>query len=157
MEFSNETALLQDIYNGAVMGTQAITYLLPKVNNARFRSDLQTQNKQYQETAGQAEGQLKALGVCPKEPDTWQTKMLWMCIQGKTMYNKDTSHLAELMIQGSNMGILNLTKAVNGYPKAGEGQADQTKKDVRQKALDLAKATIQGEEDNINRLKAYLQ
>ena len=42
MEFNNEYELLQEIYRGARMGEESIRLLLPKVDNARFRSDLQT-------------------------------------------------------------------------------------------------------------------
>ena len=39
MEFNNEYELLQEIYRGAKMGAESIRLLLPKVDNARFRSD----------------------------------------------------------------------------------------------------------------------
>lgn len=156
MEFNNENALLQEIYQGAVMGTESIQLLLPKVQNPRFRSDLQTQTNQYQQTASQAEEQLKALGCCPKEPDSCKRSMLWASVQGQTLCNKETSHLAELMIQGSNMGIISLTKVLNSYTPA-DPQTDPAGQQVQQQARDLAQATIQMEEDNINRLKTYLQ
>lgn len=156
MEFNNETALLQEIYKGAVMGTQSIRLLLPKVDNPRFRSDLQTQNQQYEQTAAQAERQLKELGQCPKEPEGYQKGMLWAGLQGKTLCNQETSYLAELMIQGSNMGIISLTKVLNSYTPA-DPQADPAGQQAQQQARNLAEATIQLEEDNINRLKTYLQ
>ena len=43
MDFNNQYQLLQEVYHGAKMGDIAIRLLLPKVDNARFRSDLQTQ------------------------------------------------------------------------------------------------------------------
>lgn len=156
MEFNNESALLQEIYQGAVMGAESIRMLLPKVENPRFRSDLQTQHRQYQQTAAQAEGQLKALGRCPKELDSCQQAMLWTSVMGQTLCNKETSHLAEMMIQGSNMGIINLTKVLNGYTPA-DPQADPAGQDAQNQARDLAQSTIQAEENNINRLKTYLQ
>lgn len=157
MEFNNETALLQEVYQGAVMGAESIRMLLPKVNNARFRSDLQTQHRQYQQTAAQAEEQLKALGRCPTELNNCQRSMLWAGVQGKTLCNKDTSHLAELMIEGSNMGIISLTRVLNSYPMPADPQSDPATQQSRQQAKDLAQSTIQAEENNIERLKTYLQ
>lgn len=158
MEFSNETALLQEIYKGAVMGTEAIQQLLPKVENPSFRSDLQTQYQQYQQTAANAESQLKELSRCPKELTGREKAMLWGALQGQTMCNKETSHLAEMMIQGSNMGIINLTKVLNSYTVP-DGPAENGSPEPleSQKARELAQSTIQAEENNINRLKAYLQ
>ncbi|MCD7886515.1 MAG: hypothetical protein LUG44_02695 [Clostridiales bacterium] len=152
MELTNESALLQEVYQGAAMGADAIRYLLPKVDNPRFRSDLQAQQKQYKQTAANAEQQMKALGDCPKDLGSGQQSMLWACVQGKTLCNKETSHLAELMIQGSNMGIVNLTKVLNSYTPA-----DPMDDPAGQQARELAQTAIQEEEDNINRLKTYLQ
>lgn len=161
MDFNNQFELLQEVYHGAKMGDIAIRLLLPKVNNAQFRSDLQTQFRQYQSTASNAENQLKAMGRCPKEVTNSQRTMLWLSLQGSTLWNRETSHLAELMIQGSNMGIVTLTKALNSFtsPCSANCQPQDTTPptEAEQQALDLARATIQAEEDNITRLKVYLQ
>ncbi|MCD8353319.1 MAG: hypothetical protein LUC47_03270 [Clostridiales bacterium] len=156
MELTNESALLQEVYQGAAMGADAIRYLLPKVDNPRFRSDLQTQQEQYRQTAANAEKQMKALGDCPKDLGSGQQSMLWACVQGKTLCNKETSHLAELMIQGSSMGIVNLTKVLNSYTPA-DPLDDPAGQQAQQQARELAQTAIQAEEDNINRLKTYLQ
>ena len=182
MDFNNQYQLLQEVYRGAKMGDISIRLLLPKVDNARFRSDLQTQFRQYQATASNAENQMKAMGRCPKEVTNGKYALLWLSLQGNTLCNRETSHLAEMMsnmvcrmkltgadatskisemmIQGSSMGIVSLTKALNSF--APPTQAD-TQQDAapptqpEQQALDLARATIQAEEDNITRLKVYLQ
>ena len=86
--------------------------------------------------------------------------MLWLALQGNTLCNRETSHLAEMMIQGSNMGIVSLTKALNSFAPLTQADAQQDAApptQPEQQALDLARATIQAEEDNITRLKVYLQ
>lgn len=162
MEFSNECALLQEIYQGAAMGTESIRLLLPKVKNAGFRSDLKTQNQQYEATGRQAEQELSKLGQCPKELTQQQQSMLWLAIQGKTLMNQETSHLARMMIEGSNMGILSLTGVLNSYGDSQDDPAQsQTEAQFAQQAqnpaVGLARQTIQQERDNIDRLKVYLQ
>lgn len=162
MEFNNEYALLQEIYKGAAMGQDSIRLLLPKVTNARFRSDLQSQYEQYRNTAKEAEKKLKHLGYCPKELTTDQKTMLRMGMFCKTAMNTETSHLAELMIEGSNMGIISLTKALNAYgdPKDNPAQSETESQNARppmNPAAALARTTIQNEENNISRLKIYLQ
>lgn len=152
MEFSNEIALLQEIYKGSAMGEESIRQLLPKVENPSFRSDLKIQYQDYQALTKRAEEQLKSLGQCPREATGCQRAMLWTSLHGQTMMNSETSHLAEMMIQGSNMGIISLTKALNCYTASDEdGQESGTR------ARDIAEAMIQMEENNIERLKAYLQ
>ena len=101
MDFNNQYQLLQEVYRGAKMGDISIRLLLPKVDNARFRSDLQTQFRQYQATASNAENQMKAMGRCPKEVTNGKYALLWLSLQGNTLCNRETSHLAEMMIQAA--------------------------------------------------------
>ncbi len=162
MEFSNETALLNEIYQGAMMGTESISLLLPKVKNAAFRSDLKTQNEQYAATAKNAEAELAKSGQCPRPLSQHQLLLLETGIWCKTAMNQETTHLAKLMIEGSNMGILTLTGILNSYGNPEDNPAQsQTEAQFAQHsdnpAVNLARQTIQQERDNIDRLKVYLQ
>lgn len=161
MNADNETALLNEIYQGAIMGTQSIARLLPKVKNAAFRSDLRTQERQYAATAQQAEAELARSGACPQPLSQQQLWLLEAGLWCKTVCNQETSHLAKLMIQGSNMGIITLTGILNscGEPKDNPAQS-QTEAQYAQSphnpAVALARETIAHERDNIDRLKVYL-
>lgn len=66
MENNNEHPVLQEIYQGVAMGAAAIDQLLPLVKNARFRSDLQTQRKEYDGARQRAEELMKPLAKCPR-------------------------------------------------------------------------------------------
>lgn len=78
-----------------------------------------------QSTASNAEEQIKALGKCPKEPTSGENAMLWFSLQSSTLLNRETNHLAELMIQGSNMGIISLTKVLNSFRTSGKDPSRQ--------------------------------
>ena len=108
------------------------TDLLPGelVDNARFRSDLQTQFRQYQATASNAENQMKAMGRCPKEVTNGKYALLWLSLQGNTLCNRETSHLAEMMIQGSSMGITEAVKKLHQYE-------NDVEKDIKKLMADL--------------------
>lgn len=156
MEQYNEEMILQEVYRGAAMGSEAISQLLPLVKNVRFRSDLRTQAGQYTGTLEQAEQQLQTLAACPKELTGAQKELLCLCLKAKTLCNRETSHLARLMIDGSNMGILSLTKVLNSCGSYQPDPAVQPSDTGLSPAETLAKNTIRAEEDNIDRLKAYL-
>ena len=144
MQKDNDASVLNSIYNGAKIGSQAISDILPKTENTQFRSDLYTQEKQYEGISNEAASQLIAMGM---EPDTvgGMKKMgMKFATEINTIMNSDTSHLAELMIKGSNMGITNMTKVLNGY--------SNPKPEVK----NLADRLIQIEQQNIDRLKMYL-
>ena len=156
MDFRNETTLLQEVYKGAVMGSDALNQILPKVENAGLKGDLQTQLQQYQGTAAEAERQLKALNKCPQPLPGVEKAMLWGAVQGQTLLNRETSHLAEMVIQGSSMGIVNLTKALNSCDSAGAPELGAAA-ERRKQARTLAQQAITNEQNSIARLKPYLQ
>lgn len=145
MEFSNDYALLNEIYQAGIMGVESISLVLPKVRSPRFRTDLQHQNDQYRSIAEEADAALNRIGKCPRELSPVRRAMLQMGVYANTACNRETSHLAELMIQGSNMGILALTKVLNTY------QEEDTP------ARALAARMLAMEEENIRRMKCYLQ
>ena len=70
--------------------------------------------------------------------------MLTASIHGNTLFNATTSHMAEMLIRGSSMGMTSLWKAMNRNEKA-DGQA-----------LVLAGELLDFEENNIRELKKYL-
>lgn len=156
MEFGNEVTLLQEVYKGAAMGMDALTQLLPKTENPRLRGDLEQQLQLYKGTAAEARRQLQVLNKCPHPLPGYEKAMLWGALQGQTLMNKETSHLAEMVIQGSNMGIVNLTKALNSCANSTTlegGAAAQRRKQART----LAQQAITNEQNSIAKLKPYLQ
>ena len=70
--------------------------------------------------------------------------MLKMGINSRTLLNTSTSHIAELMIKGSNMGVIEMEKILNQNEEAGE------------KPVALAKQLLDFEAKNVERLKKYL-
>ena len=144
MNFNNEAALLCEVYHGADIGCDSIRTLLPKVKNPQFRSDLKTQYQQYQDIQSQAEEQLKTLGECPQEASLPGKMAIMASIHLNTLANRETSHLANMMIQGSTMGITEMTKTLNHY-----GSGDS-------KERSLAETLVRTEQEAIDRMKKYL-
>ena len=70
--------------------------------------------------------------------------MLKTGIHYNTMLNTSTGHIAEMMIKGSNEGILEMEKVLKHNENAGE------------RPTALAKQLIDFEQSNIKRLKDYL-
>ena len=66
-------------------------------------------------------------------------------IKASTLTNHSASQFAEMMIQGSTMGIINLCKQLNSY------------KEVKPEIRALAERLLQFEEGNIQELKKYLR
>lgn len=144
MQKNQEAEVLNSIYRGAKTGSQAISDLLPKVENSRFCSDLQTQEQEYNTIAADAANLLISIGSEPEPVGALKKAGMKMGVEMNTMVNNDTGYLAQLMIKGSTMGITNMTKVLNNY------------KNSDQQITALAQRLIQSEQQNIERLKQYL-
>ena len=140
-----DISVLNSIYRNAKTGAQAIDDLLPKAEDSSFVSDLKTQYKEYESISREAASRIVNLGGEPEPVGEMKKLGMKMGVTMNTMANDETEHLAELMIKGSNMGIVTMTKVVNGHSTASP------------ETLGLAQKLITCEHDNISRLKAYLK
>ena len=143
-----QTEILQLIYKNVKMGSEAIISLLPKVKNTQLRSDITEQMAQYDKYAATITDRLSELGEEPKWSiiDTFPLKA---GITMNTLADSSDSHIAEMMIQGSNMGIIDIVKKLNAY---GE-DADITEVETE---LNLLREVMKFEEDCVQKLKKYL-
>ena len=140
----NDDAVLNSIYRNAETAQTAIFDLIPKVEHAGFLSDIRTQQAEYSAISAEAVSQLSAMGKGPEPVNRAKKLGMKMGVEMNTMLQNDVSHLAQLMIKGSNMGIINMTKVLNDYPNP--------KPEVK----GLADRLIQAEHQNLERLKVYL-
>lgn len=74
----------------------------------------------------------------------FQDIMLRGGVRANTMLNTSTSHIAELMIQGSNRGLTSMWKTINHHENAGNV------------SMEIARELMDFEEKNIEMLKQYL-
>ncbi len=137
--------VLNSIYRGAATGSSEIAEILPKTDDPNFVSDLAAQADQYAAISAEAAKKLQALGVEPEPVGAGKKLGMKIGTEMSTIMNTETDHLAELMIKGSNMGIVNMTKVLNGNP----GMTDDVK--------GLAQKLITTEQNNIEKLKTYLK
>lgn len=61
-----------------------------------------------------------------------------------TLIDKTSSHIAEMMMQGNMMGVIEITKTIKHNPDADAA------------ALQLARDLLQTQENNIQELKQFL-
>ena len=140
----DDVELLEEIRKNTEMGLHALDLVSNKVYDDSLALQLARESFKYGELHDRARAQLLAQNRLPGAENKVGKLMLSASIQGNTLFNSSTSHLAELMIRGSNMGLSDLRKAMNHNSQAG----DQT--------VELAKELMDFEENNIKELKKYL-
>ena len=141
-----EEYFLSEIYKNAKMGADSIINLLPSVKDDNLRSLMTRQLDGYEKYAARAAKHLESRGVAPKEENlvTRVSARIGMAFQ--TMMDSTTSHIAQMMIEGSNMGITDMIKLLNGYAP----------QDNVEEAVRLAREVVAFEEHNLELLKRYL-
>ena len=84
-------------------------------------------------------------GEIPEEKNIMNKVMGWTGVQMNTLNDKSPSKIAEIMIEGTTMGIIEGRKLINH-------EADQASKDVR----DLLNNFVTFQENNVEQLKKFL-
>lgn len=139
-----EEYFLSEIYKNVKMGADSIINLLPSVKDDNLRSMMTMQLDGYEKYAARAAKALEERGIKAKEENLFTRVSARMGMAINTMIDSTTGHIAEMMIGGSNMGITDMTKLLNGCePGATE-------------AMRLAREVVAFEEHNLELLKRYL-
>ena len=128
------------------MGSDSMVNIMPNTNDREFKSLMTAQLDGYEKFASQARERLLEIGGEPKEENV-MTKM-WASIGMKmnTAMDSTVSHLAEMIIEGSTMGMTDTIKILRDYENT----------DVPENALKLCNDIIKFEEKNIDIMKKHL-
>lgn len=139
-----ETEFLTKVYENAKMGSESIEFLSSKVEDPDLRSDLQTQHEEYGQISNGAVTALRNQNELPKENSALSQIGLWSSIQMNTALDKSPDHIAQMMIEGSTMGVIDMTRQLK---RCGNVSAD---------AKQLGENLIKLEQNSIQRMKDYL-
>ena len=137
-----EINVMDELNKGCSMGLDAINYVMDKVEDESFKELLTTQYEQYEKLSKK---------ICklfpeynkerePKETNTMNKVMTWYGINMKTLTDHSNSKIAELLIQGTNMGIIEGRKLLNH--KNGDEEVDELVSeyvDMQERALERLK------------------
>ena len=137
-------ALLQFVHKNAEMGRGTIPQVLEAVEEPKLRAALKGQLGEYVTIAGRAEKLMRQRGIAPSETGEMREFMSGMMIRAQTLTDKSPSHVAEMMIRGSTMGTIQMTRELHRWEAAEE------------ETIALAKKLLQIEERNIQQMKKFL-
>ena len=137
--------ILDEVNKGATMGMDAISYVSEKAKDPNFKKILDTEYNKYQKISDRVNDLYSNYTRKePHETNTMTKMMTWYGVQMKTMIDDTTSKLSELLMQGTNMGIIEGRRLIN--------QNNNIEPNVKNILHDFV--TMQ--EDSIETLKKYL-
>ena len=109
-----EINVLDELNKGACMGQDAIDFIMDKVADKELKKVLDTQYEKYKNISEKiCELYPEYSNKKPHETNTMNKIMTWYGIEMKTMMDDTTSKLAELLMQGTNMGIIEGRRLLN--------------------------------------------
>jgi len=136
--------LLEKTYQNASIGITAIEAVIDKASSKELSEDLHIQLKDYQELLDKSKEQLLKNGAKVKDKSLYDKTMMKGNVKMNTMINSSDSHIADMVIKGSTMGITQMTKLLNASKNA-DGESTQ-----------IASDFIKKEQKNIDVMKNYL-
>ena len=137
--------ILDEVNKGATMGMNAISYVSEKVKDGDFKQVLNVEYNKYQKISDRVNKLYSNYSSKqPHETNAMNKMMTWYGIQMKTMNDDSTSKLSELLMQGTNMGIIEGRRLLN--------QNENAATDVKNILNDF----VVMQEESVETLKKYL-
>jgi len=135
---------LDEICKGACMGMDAIHFILEKVDNNDLKEYLQKDYEKYNKIKEEIEEIYPEYNDGkPHETSALNKARTWYGIEMKTLTDDTTSKLAELLLQGINMGII-------------EGRRILNKKQIDNKVNEIVSSYVTMQETSMEVIKKYL-
>lgn len=121
-DFKNRQSaeILKSVYKNADMAYEASGDVLKYCANSRLRGEITAERERYRSVASQARAELVRRGSIPKPYPAYTRMMSKMGIGMKAMQDPSSQSLAEMMVRGTTMGIIDMTHALNSSGKAEE-------------------------------------
>lgn len=114
MKNENEINVLDELNKGACMGQDAISFILDKVENPKLKKVLDEQYQKYQTITDRiSKIYPEYSNKEPHETSAMNKAMTWYGIEIRTLMDSSTSKITELLLQGTNMGIIERRKLLN--------------------------------------------
>lgn len=145
MNANNE--LLEHIYKDSVMGVNSMTDLIKviKTKDNKIKGTVEDILKGYEKFVKLSEKEMKKIKMDIPSNSIMVDLGVKMNIKKEMMKDNSDSRVANMIIQGLNMGVISMTKKIEDYEK-------KCDKDI----IKLAKTFLKYQNENIELLKKYL-
>ncbi len=110
----NNINTLDELNKGCCMGIDALDFILSKVEEDKFKELLDKQLTEYQELSNKINELYREYTSSDiHETNLMEKAMTWYGIQKDTIMDNSVSKLSDLLINGTNMGIIEGRKLLN--------------------------------------------
>lgn len=143
---NNILDILDEINKGATMGMDAISYVSEKVGDETFSKVLDGEYNKYKDISRRVNNLYSNYSDKePHETNAMNKMMTWYGIQMNTITDKSNSKISELLMQGTNMGIIEGRRLLN-----------QNQENIATDVKNILNDFVVMQEDSVETLKKYL-
>ena len=145
-EEAADVEILDELSKSCQLAMSNISFLSTKAIQKNIKKELVSIYSGYTDILSQINKNFESLGEIPSNVSP-SLKMFGLCsINLNTKVDKSSSHIAEIMIQGLNMGIIKCQKLLNSSNST----------IIKDQTLNLVKQFLNFQEQSIQKLKAFL-
>ena len=141
---NDNLSLLEAVVQNTEMGKNTLEQIVPMTDDVQFKAELLRERNIYRELNQEAHTAIEACCGTAQGQSAMAKLNTRMGIGMKTLTDKSTRNLAEMLSEGSSQGVMDCIKSQKDYPDAAPGS-----KRLMQKVQDF-------EEDNRIRLERFL-
>lgn len=142
--FYIDIMVLNEISRACQLAMSNISFLSSRISNKNMKKDLVSIYSQYANVLLQVDQHFENYGEIPENVPS-SLKMMGICgIKMNTKFDRSNSHIAEIMIQGENMGIIKCQKILNNNY------------DIKKSTTELLESFKNFQKENISKLNLYL-
>ena len=139
----HEMELLQYIYKTADMGCEGI-HAVEKHAEEKMLDELKRECKEYEHIRGEADMLIRRQGDEPAGTGLMAKLSTEMMSAGQMAMDDSRGKIAEMMIQGTTMGIVKTIRHLKDYTQ----ESDEARR--------LGERLLKTQENNVEKMKAYL-
>ena len=136
--------LLKECNSGCKNATSSMEQVIPYVKEEKLKKIIEDYNKKHIKLGDECHKLLNEAGEEEKDPNQFTKAVASIGTEVKLLIDDGSSKIAELMVDGCNMGIKSLSRFVNQY------------KGAESKIKDISFEIISIEQDFMNELLAFL-
>ena len=123
--------LLRECDAGIQMGVDSIDDVLNRVKSEKMREFLSKCKKEHQELDAEVQELLEKYRDDGKDPNPVAKGMSWMKTTMKMAMDDSDATIADLMVDGCDMGVKSLSRYLNQYEAADEVSKDICKRLIK--------------------------
>lgn len=144
MKEENNIKILDELNKGCCMGSDAVKFVLDKIDGKEFKKTVENLLEKYEDLEEKINKVYSKYSDNEPDETTMMNKaMTWYGIQVRTINDSSATKLAEMLLQGLNMGIIDGEKLLNH-------------ENVDKKVAGLIKEYIDMQEKAVEEIKVFL-